>query len=118
MTLTVLKTQVKSSACEKLHGIKLDSKLNFKDHLDGVITKTSRKVNVLSLITPCINIAKRRLLINSFFSSHFNYCSFIWIFRSRRLNNKINHLRERCLRVVYSDDRSSFEDLLVRMKVF
>ena len=43
--------EAESSDCEKLLGIKTDSKRNFKDHLDGVIKKASRKVNVLSRIT-------------------------------------------------------------------
>ena len=30
----------------------------------------------------------------------------------RSVNNKINRLHERCLRIVYSDSMSSFEDLL------
>ena len=38
------------------------------------------------------------------------------MFHSRGLNNKINLLHERCLRIVYSDNRSSFEDLLYKGK--
>ena len=34
------------------------------------------------------------------------------MFHSRDLNNKINSLYERSLYVVYSDNRSTFEDLL------
>ena len=31
---------------------------------------------------------------------------------NRTYNNKINRLHERCLRMIYNDKRSSFEDLL------
>ena len=34
------------------------------------------------------------------------------MFHSRTLNNKINRLRERCLRIIYNDNTSSFTDLL------
>ena len=34
------------------------------------------------------------------------------MFHIRKLNNKINKLHERCLRIVYSDNTSSFEELL------
>ena len=34
------------------------------------------------------------------------------MFHSRALEHKINNLHERCLRIVYSDRTSSFEDLL------
>ena len=33
---------------------------------------------------------------------------------SRTINNKINNLHERCLRVIYSDKISSFKELLER----
>ena len=50
--------------------------------------------------------------MNAFFDSQFNYCPIIWMFHSRNLNNKINRLHERCLRVIYNDKTSSFEQLL------
>ena len=31
---------------------------------------------------------------------------------NRTDNNKINHLHERCLRLIYNDKKSSFKDLL------
>ena len=37
---------------------------------------------------------------------------------SRGVNNKINHLHERSLRIVYKDNISSFEDLLKRDRSF
>ena len=94
VTIKMDDIEFESSDCEKQLGIKIDSKLNFKDHLYGLIKKASRKVNVLSCITFYINIAKRRLLINSLFTSRFNYCLLIWMFHSRGLNFKINRLRE------------------------
>ena len=48
--------EVESSGFEKLTGIKINSKFSFKDHLDGVIKKASRKVNVLSRKTPYMNV--------------------------------------------------------------
>ena len=50
--------------------------------------------------------------MNAFFNSQFNYCPVIWKFRSRTLNNKINRLPERCLRIMYNDKTYSFNDLL------
>ena len=59
-----------------------------------------------------MNIAKRRLLTNSFFTAQFNYCPLVWMYHYRSVNNKINRLRERCRGIAYSDSVSSFEDLL------
>ena len=69
-------------------------------------------MNALARITPYMELTKRRILMNAFFDSQFNNCSLIWMFHSRNLNNKINRLHERCLRVIYNDKTSSFEQLL------
>ena len=34
------------------------------------------------------------------------------MYHNKTYNNKINRLHERCLRLIYNDKRSSFEDLL------
>ena len=39
-------------------------------------------------------------------------CRLIWIFRIRRLNNKINSIHERALRITYQDNTSTFQELL------
>ena len=45
-----------------------------------------------------------------FFISQFTYCPFVWLCHSRLMNNKISRLCEKCLRIVYSDKSSSFEE--------
>ena len=37
-----------------------------------------------------------------------------WMVCSRSSNNRINHLHERALRIVYNDHRSTFEDLFMQ----
>ena len=44
---------------------------------------------------------QRKCIINSFITSHFSYCPLVWMFHSRRLNNRINHIHERALRIIY-----------------
>ena len=60
----------------------------------------------------CKNIQKRRTNIKSFVTSQFSYCLLIWMFHSRRLNNKINSIHERALRITYQDNTSTFQELL------
>ena len=59
-----------------------------------------------------MELPKRHILMNAFFKSQFKYCPIIWMFHSRCLNNKINRLHERCLRMIYNDKISNFEELL------
>ena len=65
-----------------------------------------------------MSLDKRRMVMKAFTESQFNYCPLIWMFHSRTLNNKINHLHERALRIVYSDYKSSFCELLEKDKSF
>ena len=59
-----------------------------------------------------MSIKKNRMLMNAFFKSQFSYCPLVWMFHSRTLNNRIHKLHERCLRIIYNNKVSSFEDLL------
>ena len=59
-----------------------------------------------------MRIAKKRILMNAFFTSQFSYCPLVWMCHSRTNNNKINRLHERCLRLINNDKQSSFDELL------
>ena len=65
-----------------------------------------------------MSLDKRRMVMKTFIESQFNYHPIIWMFHSRTLNNKINRLHERTLRIVYSDYKSSFCELLEKDKSF
>ena len=69
-------------------------------------------MNVLSAVIPYMNVTKWHSLLNTFFMSQFNYCPLTWICHSRAKNNKINRLHERCLRIIYEDKASTFEQVL------
>ena len=104
--------QIENSKSQKLLGINIDSKLTFEDHINRICKKASAKLNALGRISYYMDPLKRRLLVNAFFTSQFNYCPLTWMFHSRKLNNKINRLHERCLRLIYSDRGSSYEELV------
>ena len=74
--------------------------------------KAGAKLNPLPRVAQYMNPEKKRLIMNIFFSSQFDYCPLTWMFRNRSLNHKINRLHERCLRVVYNDSHSSYDGLL------
>ena len=56
--------------------------------------------------------------MKAFIESQFSYCPLSWMFHSMGVNNKINRLHERLLRIVYTDNIRSFEDLFKRDKSF
>ena len=61
-----------------------------------------------------IPLDKKRLLMKAFIEFQSSYCPLIWMFCSRKMNNKINYIHERALRLVYDDYEASFQDLLRR----
>ena len=85
---------IKNSCSGKLLGVKINSDLNFEEHISSICEKASAKLNGLARISPYIDEGKRRLIMNAFFNSQFNYCPLAWMFHSRKLNNKINRLHE------------------------
>ena len=77
-----------------------------------ILKKANQKFRFSTRITPYVSIPKKKLLMNSFFISQFNYCPLVWMCHSCLMSNKINRLHEKCFRVVYSDKTWSFEKLL------
>ena len=51
--------------------------------------------------------------MKAFIMSQLSYCSLVWIFHDRHLNNEINGIHERAPRVAYKDNVSSFEHLFL-----
>ena len=50
--------------------------------------------------------------MKAFLESQLGYCPLVWMFHSRSLNNKINRMHERALRMTHNDKSSSFRKLL------
>ena len=61
-----------------------------------------------------MDLPKRRILMNALLKSQFSYCPVTGMFYSCSLDNKINKLHERCLRIAYNDKKSNFEELLIK----
>ena len=96
----------------ELLGIISDSKFSFEVAINNLCKKGSRKLNALSRIAPYMCLEKRKTVMKAYIAPQFGYCPLVWMFHSRSLNNKINSLHERALRITYGDKSSSFENLL------
>ena len=112
--IQIANTTITCSQSEKILGIILDNPLKIDKHVENICQKTSRKLNALARVTNYMELPKIRFLMNAFFKAQFNYCPAVWMFHSRSLNNKINRLHERYLRIIYNDKHSNFEELLVK----
>ena len=102
---------IKNRTEEKLLGVKFDSNLSFENHVTSLCKKVSQKLHALARISHYMDLNKRRNLMKGFITSQFSYCLLMWMCHSRSLNNKINRIHERALRLVYQNNLS-FSELL------
>ena len=68
----------KNSHCEKLLGVHFDNQLKSDFHIEKLCKNANRKLHSLARVTPYMDLSKKRILMNAFFDSQFNYCTWIW----------------------------------------
>ena len=93
-------------------GVTIDRELKFDKHFSKICLKASRKLTFLAKMSTFLTFEK------AFFELKFKYCLLIWMFQNRYMNNNINRLHGKALRVVYNDYESSSEQLLIKDNSF
>ena len=101
---------------QKLLGVTIDRKLNFDEFVFSMCKKAGKKLAALARLSYYLNERQKRVLFKSFIESQFSYSPLTWMFHGRKANNRINHIHERAVRLIYSDDVSTFEELLQKDK--
>ena len=96
----------------------IDNRLTFEPHVTRFCKNAGQKLHALTRISNYMDISKKHSIMNAFILSQFSYCTFIWIFHSRKLNHRINNIHERALRIAYNDHQSTFEELFERDNSF
>ena len=97
---------IKSSQKEILLDVNLDSELKIEDYVNFMCKKGSQKLYALARIAPFMDLKQRRNIMKAFVESQFRYCPLIWMFHRRGLNNKINRIHERALRIIFQHFRN------------
>ena len=54
----------------------------------------------------------KKIIMNAFIISQFGYCPPTWMCHNRKTHKQIDNIHERALRIGYSDNTSSFDELL------
>ena len=112
VTVRIGSANVVNSYEEKLLGVQIDSKLSFDNHVSKLSQKASNKLYARARIPPYMDQRKLRTLMRAIITSQFQYCPLTWMFHGRQLNNKINKIQERDMRITYKDDESTYSELL------
>ena len=96
LSVNIRITNIKISNVErvKLLGVNFEGRLNFDYHVNTLLKKANKKYHALARVCNYMNTKQRRVLMNAFITSQFSYCSLIWMFHSRTLNNRINKIQE------------------------
>ena len=81
-------------------------------------SKADSKLRPLEGETRYMSVERKKILMNSFFNAQFNYCPLTWMLHSRSNDNIIRDLCEQCLRLIYNDKKSSYEELLTKDSSF
>ena len=103
---------IKNASEEKILGITINNKLNFKSHLKNICKKANQKLNALARITKLTSSLQRKTLLNSFIKSQFSYCPLICMFISKGLNKKINRIHQISLRLILNYHQSTLDEML------
>ena len=103
---------IMNSAKQKLLEVTIENHLKFDSHIKNLCSKAGQKLYTLSRISSYISLNQRRMIMQSFIMSQFGYCPLIWMNHNRSLNNNINRIHERALRIVSRDKKSTFNELL------
>ena len=112
--LQIQQYKIYNTKCEKLLGITIDNNLSFDEHVSTLCRKAAQKLHALARIAHFMSSRQRRIIMKSFINSQFGYCPLVWMFHSRKLNNRINNIHERALRLVFDDYNSTFQELLIK----
>ena len=115
--INISNTEILNKERVKLLGVNLEGRLNFDFHVNTLLKKASKKCHTLARVYNHINKKKRRILMNAFTTSQFSYCPLVWMSHSRAMNNRINKIHEKALKLVYKDKTNlSLDDLLKKDK--
>ena len=87
--LTVDNQAIKSVPSVELLGIYLDDKLNFNLHISNISRSASNQLNALIKLKSYSSFNVKRVLINSYMISNFNFFPQVWIFSTAKSLNKI-----------------------------
>ena len=90
-TVNIKGELLKSKKTVQLLGIYLDCKLNFEQHISEICRKAASQLNALKRLKRFIAFNEKKILVQSFIFSNFDYCPLLWHFSS---TNSLQKLRK------------------------
>ena len=88
-----LNSLIKGILCEKFLDTKSDHKLAFDQNVNIFNEKAKAKLKALAGAVQYILLAKKNLLMNSYFDAENSYCSLIWMIHSHFIKNRVKYFK-------------------------
>ena len=110
-TLNIGEHTITSLNSVSLLGIEIDNQLTFFKHIETLMRKAAGQLNYLYSKRKFQNIKAKKVLIESFIMSNFNYCPLEWMFCNANLKRKQENIQKRALRFLFDDYESTYKQL-------
>ena len=108
---------VETVSSVRLLGIQLDDKLNFSLHVRNICKSAANHLSALIRLNNFLCFEGKRVLINSYFMSNFNYRPLVWMFSNATSLKKIENLQKRALRFLYNNYQLTYGEVLDKTKM-
>ena len=102
----------------KAFGIHINNKLIFELRVRSLCKKTSQQLNAFARTACSLKFDQRKLLLDTLIIPQFSYAPVVWMFHNQKLNNYINRIHERALRIGYQDHNPTLDELLAKVGSF
>ena len=74
--ISIDQKNIKTLSSVKLLGVHIDDKLNFNQHITKICRPAANQLHALIRLRMFLNFEEKKMLIESYFYSNFNYCLF------------------------------------------
>ena len=82
------------------YSITIDSKLNFKEHINNIVKNAYYKLYALRRLRKILTLEKAKIVACSMIESQFAYSPLIWMFCSKTDMQRVQKVQYRSLQVV------------------
>ena len=98
---------------QKLLGNAVDKKLTYNTHVEPLCKKADQTLHALSRISCYLSTEQLKLTMKTFILSQSDCCPLVWMFCDLTLDDKINRIHEKALRIAPQNTIADLNALLL-----
>ena len=98
-TLQLHDQDLQITSSDKLLGLHVDDKLNFKNHIERTLKKCNSYLYLLLRIKKFLTLHSRKLFFNAYILPHLDYCCTVWGSSTSESLNLLLKFQKRAVRI-------------------